>query len=241
MRRIGVAAALVSLLAAYGWAMADRADAAASVVRVMPMGDSITWGAADPSENGYRAVLKARLATAGVTIDFVGSQASGRGDSQHEGHRGFTIGQLQAGAAGWVRTYRPDVVLLLAGTNDIARRVGVGGEGARLELLIRTIKAARPGVRVIVSSIPQMAVFDTARITSWSAYRGAVKLAAVHTGSGYASGDLAVLRAQLAAGDALHPSVCGYQRLAFTWYLGWTTAFPAPVGRVWESGPLPTC
>lgn len=101
---------------------------AAGVVRIMPLGDSITrgGGAGDttPPELrvGYRQSLQAKLAADGFTVDFVGSEQSGPSvmDRDHEGHAGWTTSQILAGLPSWLDAAQPDVVLLLIGANDLA-------------------------------------------------------------------------------------------------------------------------
>ncbi|HEX5742185.1 MAG TPA: SGNH/GDSL hydrolase family protein [Pilimelia sp.] len=117
----------------------SRPADAATPVRIMPLGDSITWGTgASPTCHrtltctGYRAALRAKLAARGAAVDFVGDAATGAfGDPEHSGHPGWTIDQLHHGntrstataAAGavadWVRAADPDVILLHIGTNDL--------------------------------------------------------------------------------------------------------------------------
>ncbi len=214
--------------------------AAPRVLRVMPLGDSITFGLGDPHRNSYRAALKSRLAANGVAIDFVGSQRTGTfADSQHEGHGGWTIAQLSARAPGWVRAYKPDVVLVMAGTNDVARRDRVASAGGRLMVLVNSIRKARPGVKVIVATIPQMLVRDD-RVALWSSYKSQVMAATARLGAGFAPGHR-VYQRDLA--DALHPSPCGYAKMGWIWFYGWTTTFNPPPGRVWDAGmwPAPIC
>src|SRR5204863_464849 len=75
-------------------------------LRLMPLGDSITYGIGSSDGSGYRARLWDDLA--GNNVDFVGSQQSGRvPDPDNEGHSGWVIDQL----TGLVKTsppsYRP--------------------------------------------------------------------------------------------------------------------------------------
>src|SRR5947209_18768574 len=91
-------------------------------VKVMPLGDSITYGTGDPG--GYRIGLWQRLVAGGYKVDFVGSQSNGPaslGDHDHEGHPGWRIDQLDANIVGWLNTYQPHTVLLHIGTNDIGQ------------------------------------------------------------------------------------------------------------------------
>ncbi|EAW38598.1 GDSL-type esterase/lipase family protein [Lyngbya sp. PCC 8106] len=103
-----------------------------STVRIMPLGDSITRGQVGTSvpeevEEGYRLGLFNRLTDFGLSVDFVGSQSSGSEnlfDKDHQGHPGFTSRQLtrgqgdEPGVDGWIPAANPEVILLMAGTNN---------------------------------------------------------------------------------------------------------------------------
>src|SRR5689334_13802099 len=68
---------------------APQAAAAATPLRVMPLGDSITWGVGSPSGNSYRSFLANKLTAEGHTLDFVGSGRNGTmSDPDNEGHSG---------------------------------------------------------------------------------------------------------------------------------------------------------
>ncbi|MCJ7729780.1 MAG: GDSL-type esterase/lipase family protein [Sedimentisphaerales bacterium] len=96
---------------------------AAGVTRIMPLGDSITrgwWGSA--YSWGYRKPLYDSLTNGGYSFDFVGSGVDGNfPDPQHEGHDGWRTVQILSNVNGWLIAYRPDVVLLHIGTNDITQ------------------------------------------------------------------------------------------------------------------------
>ena len=58
-------------------------------LRVMPLGDSITWGVGSSTGNGYRGPLWSMLAADGHPLDFVGTVRDGSmSDSDNEGHSG---------------------------------------------------------------------------------------------------------------------------------------------------------
>jgi lysophospholipase L1-like esterase len=121
----------------------------------MPLGDSITLGV----NGGYRNGLWTRLTAAGRTIDYVGSQSDPYtvvADRDHEGHPGFTIGNIAASTDGWMQAYQPDYVLLMIGTNDVAWWCAESaGQVADLNAaLIDQILADLPGAWVVVASIP---------------------------------------------------------------------------------------
>jgi len=90
--------------------------------KIMPLGDSITYGIASLENGGYRGPLEDMLADAGVTINFVGSNPVGDlADPDNEGHGGWTISGIRQNVADWIRTEEPDVVMLIIGTNDTSR------------------------------------------------------------------------------------------------------------------------
>ncbi|GAA2348979.1 hypothetical protein [Dactylosporangium salmoneum] len=109
--RRALLAAAVGLLAAVP--AVPGTAAAATSVKIMPLGASITWGTASSTGNGYREELRRHLVDdAGVAVDFVGSQRSGTmADPDNEGHPGYRIDQVAAGADQWLAAARPDVVL----------------------------------------------------------------------------------------------------------------------------------
>jgi lysophospholipase L1-like esterase len=126
----------------------------APLLRIMPLGDSITYGVGSSDGGGYRAALALRLAAAGFRVDFVGSQVAGPlgADDDNEGHGGWTIAQIDGRIDGWLAAYRPDVVLLHIGTNDVHRKNLVGA-AARLGLLLDRIRRDAPATQVFVARI----------------------------------------------------------------------------------------
>src|SRR3954466_3982352 len=69
--------------------------AAPTPLRLMPLGDSITWGVGSPSGNSYRGFLGNKLTAEGHTLDFVGSGRNGTmSDPDNEGHSGWRIDQI---------------------------------------------------------------------------------------------------------------------------------------------------
>jgi lysophospholipase L1-like esterase len=189
----------------------------ARAVKVMPMGDSITWGQGSSTNSGYRGPLWLRLRNeAGYAPDFVGTQSSGTiGDANNEGHRGWQIDQLQANATTWITTYQPDVVLLHIGTNDMYRNYQVATAPDRLSSLIDQILAARPGIHVLVAKIvPSTNTDAQARINAYNAKIPAIVAAKgdhvrlVDT-TNLASTDLV---------DQVHPNDAGYAKMSDRWY-----------------------
>lgn len=139
--------------------------AAYKPLRILPFGDSITYGviasgsATDTESGGYRTILQERLASLGVTADMVGSLRSGPEgiDRDHEGRRGYTINQLDGIDSKVIGATRPDAILLMAGTNDSARDSSTTMI-ADLRALIISITDRAPDAALFVASVPPVRV-----------------------------------------------------------------------------------
>jgi lysophospholipase L1-like esterase len=238
--------------------LASPAEAARRpVVRVMPLGDSITAGVGASWSAGYRVQLHSRLVAAGLRVDFVGSQLNGPigSDRHNEGHGGWTIDDLRRGVAGWLATARPDVVLLQAGTNDLLRGDRVETAPARLSALVADVQAwgrrARKPVKIFVAKLPgagtvsdvalapvdraayntRVTVFnaDVAKVVSTRRLGG--RAVAVYLADNSAIGGVLIF-------DAVHPNDVGYTVMAWDWYAAMRPVFglraqaaPVPVGK----------
>lgn len=140
-------------------------------VRVLPLGDSITFGCGSdaappdwyacctPLSGGYRAPLWAALNGSGVnaTIQMVGTQSNGPAwvpepQRAHEGHPGWTINEIAGLQAKWV-ALQPDVVLLMAGTNDVTQGHSNATMQADYAKLLASLRGTLPAARLVVASI----------------------------------------------------------------------------------------
>lgn len=129
----------------------------ASCASIMPLGDSITLG----PNGGYRNNLYTALQKKNCGVSYVGSQQDRYtrvADKNHEGHPGKTVGDIADEVKDWLGKYQPNIVLLMAGTNDVAWWTTQNGTqiGARHDALIDKIQAARPNAWILVASIPPM-------------------------------------------------------------------------------------
>ena len=158
-------------------------------VRYMALGDSITAGY--PGVGGYRTLLWQLLVQQdGDAIDFVGSQSGGPpelGDPDHEGHRGWCIdgpcgGHRERTVApkmqGLMRQYRPDIVSVHLGTNDLNKGADGVETARRMDRLLGSIYAVDPDVHVILVQIvpgevkpEQHAIYAGALVTVASRYQ----------------------------------------------------------------------
>lgn len=152
------------------WARDHGLEVAATDLRVMPLGDSITHGIGSSTESSYRADLWNQLTGDRHTVDFVGSARSGQlPDPDHEGHSGKLISEIAAQAKNTVPLYRPNVVALHAGTNDMDRNHQVSTAPDRLGALIDQVLADSPGVTVLVSTlVPTTNTAGQARISAFN-------------------------------------------------------------------------
>lgn len=250
-----------------------------SEIRLMPIGDSITEGWGSSNSSGARDEIQDSLGkvTLGELLktpdgallyesldkrDLVGQLQHGEGipDDDHEGWAGYTIGQIQDTVGGSVSDRRPNLVTLLAGTNDMVRDVDVGNAHHRLSRLIDDIYERSPGVTVVVGTLPPSR--DNAvqnRIDAYNAVIWTMLGRRIADGDHLVRVDLStVTRADL--DDVVHPNDAGYEKIADAFYAGIRTALdsgwvtePAPVdeqpeqctarrgyegkGRIWEGLP----
>jgi hypothetical protein len=189
-----------------------------SPIKVMPLGDSITYG--HPGTGGYRVELARLASEAGMSIDFVGTLHHGPPeltDKDHEGHGGWRIDELTPHIASWMAAGQPEIVLLHIGTNDVAEEYEMEQAPARLQALVQGICGARPGVRLIVASIGAR---DNPWnvLTDYNAAMPAVVDAARKDGckAQFLDMNRAVLMADLP--DKAHPNETGYSKMAESWF-----------------------
>lgn len=152
---LAAAAAILAACALATPAHATTTTSSTQSVRVMPLGDSITYGQGSCTGNGYRQPLAGLIAgQSRYSVDFVGSQQhGGMADPDHEGHPGYTIDQLRAGVDGWIKAAHPDVVLLDIGTNDMNQDIDQSHAADRATVLINQIFADQPGITIIMQGL----------------------------------------------------------------------------------------
>ena len=187
-------------------------------LRIMPLGDSITFGTPEPLYGGYRHALRDQLSKDGYRINFVGSQKSGAGvipDPGNEGHPGWTIAQIKKGidANGWLETHQPDIILLHIGTNDISRG-NAASAPAELSTLLSDILARLPQVRVIVA---QILPYRSGPEPGHQLYNGAIPGIVASKGPRVSVVDMQNILLKSDFADDLHPNASGYDKMARAW------------------------
>ncbi|RAK58132.1 Calx-beta domain-containing protein [Phenylobacterium deserti] len=210
--------------------MASIADGAVQYApRVMPLGDSITFGVQYETAGGYRGPLWDLTVAGDLAINFVGSVVAGNiGDPDNEGHPGWTIDQMDANVAAWISAAKPDVMLLIAGTNNtkgnpLPTATQILG---KLSRLIDDIAAQPNAPTLFVGPIPPMTADQPAtRIALAQAYNAMIpdliaqKRAAGVDVTFVDMSDLTPADITAPPHDpGLHPNASGYQKIAADWY-----------------------
>jgi hypothetical protein len=201
--------------------------------KILPLGDSITWGI--QYDGAYRVELFNRAVAAGQKITFTGSLSNGPDNvagmpfpKNNEGHSGWTIAQV----TGLVPTPAfgtvPHVVLLMIGTNDIYASSGQSTMPDRLGALIDKIVVAAPDALLVVAKITPLsnmswnqtiATYNNAipGILQPRAAAGKhVMLADMNTG----------FTSSMLSSDAIDPNKSGYDFMAGVWYTAISIVLP---------------
>ena len=158
----------------YEYARVDHIElVGVETVNIMPLGDSITEGISE-SENssaqnqgGYRAPLWESISQLNINPDFVGSLTHGPQDfdRDHNGYSGERINYLAGddwssrggnpgGLTASLAEEQPDIILLMAGTNNVTANQSVNKMANDLGNLINRITTLSPDTTLLVSSIP---------------------------------------------------------------------------------------
>ena len=228
MRKRLIFGVLVTLLTTVGaLAISPQVASAATPVRIMPLGDSITG-----SPGCWRALLWNKLQSNGYTnIDFVGTQ-SGQGcsvsyDSDGEGHGGYLVTDVanQNLLPGWLSATRPDIVLMHFGTNDVWNNIPAGTILAAYSTLVDQMRASNANMRILVAKIiplaptqyscpecPSRVVTLDNAIPAWASGKStsASPITVVDQWSGFNSGSDTI--------DGVHPNDSGNVKMSNTWY-----------------------
>ncbi len=134
-------------------ATGEAAEPSARVVRIMPVGDSITEGGS--AFVNYRYPLLKKLTDAGYRVEYVGSRESDSpaGKLRHEGYGGKNAEFLATAAVKSFRQFPADIVLLHCGHNHFVDEKPVPGIVAAVETMIAAFRTANPRVVVLLAQV----------------------------------------------------------------------------------------
>ena len=160
-----------------------------SSISILPLGDSLTWGysLSGDTPGGYRDPLYSLLLGANINTTYLGvangnpsTQLSNKGETASDGFNGYTISQIDQNLSannqptnnsvsnmggfwltGGATTPSPNIILLMAGTNDIAlsnssltaQQIATQVT-SNLQTLINDVHAADPKALLLVASPP---------------------------------------------------------------------------------------
>lgn len=204
-------------------------------LRIQPLGDSITWGYRSSDGNGYRQDLLNMLS--GNPVQYVGSQRSGNmADSFNEGHPGAVISEI-ADYAKLSLPDRPNIILLMAGTNDCNKPEDPAGAPARLASLIDKCIAACPDAVIIVAQLTPIAgAASQANVEKFNAAVPGLVATRASQGAHILTVDMSAFVTVGQLDDGLHPNDAGYANMATAWF----GALQKAASNGWISPPVST-
>jgi len=196
------------------------------VMRILPVGDSITCGISSPANvpGGYRTLLALLLGNIGYSVTFTGLLNVNNPPAVtawHEGHSGAEIGGVDYCMQGvFDTTDDPDVILLLLGTNDYNNGKGSGAIN-RLDLMITHLATNRPNARIIVANLllrTDNATLDSQITSTFNPQVPGIVAAHAALGQQVYFTDLrSAVPASGLSGDGIHPNASGYASMAAKW------------------------
>jgi len=191
-------------------------------------------GTNDRNSGGYRTELWNKFVADGLKVEFVGSRSSGPdslSNRAHEGHSSWTIKKIFGSVNEWLNTYRPDIVLLMIGTNDTMRNP-LKAMIEELSALIDQITSHSPHMQILVASIPPIHPTAKPAIRSLRAIYFNTAIPII-VNSKIAQGqkvDFVDMRSltvndltsslSLDLDNGLHPNAQGYRKIANFWHDG---------------------
>ncbi|KAK7028780.1 FG-GAP repeat domain-containing protein [Favolaschia claudopus] len=225
---------------------ASQAGFAGKSCRIMPLGGasefklpifptntnaaqtaSVTYGKGSTDGNGYRGTLYNLLLADGNDVDMVGSQKGGNmSDPDNEGYNGLIITEIDAKGNTAMPIYQPNIVAIVAGTNDMKRDIDVADAPNRLKNLIQDVLDASSETVVVVSTLhPNADPPSEERILAFNAALPDLVQSFVDAGKPVILVDS---HAVIAVGDLVdgtHPNDAGYARMGKAFYDGIQEAY----------------
>jgi lysophospholipase L1-like esterase len=199
---------------------------AATIVKIMPLGDSITG-----SPGCWRALLWNNLQNTGYTnINFVGTLNNSTScgvsfDGDNEGHGGYLATNIanQNLLPGWLSATNPDIVMMHLGTNDVWNNIAPTTILAAYSTLVNQMRANNPHMRILVAQITPMnpsgcsacaqrVINLNAVIPGWASSMSTAQspITVVNQWTGYNDSTDTI--------DGVHPNASGNAKIAAKWY-----------------------
>lgn len=201
---------------------ANQAKVFSGTVKILPLGDSITWGYQEQTSiGGYRGPLYSLLTNKGWTVDFMGPGSAGPAtlpDKDHAGYDGAKIFGIDSNIDPLIESYSPNLVLLMAGMNDVLQADDMANAPTRLQTLWNKFIAQVPGVRIFVGSVtpvdgvnhgltPTIVTFNNA-VSNLVLSLGSAQVTFIDIHSSITTNDIS---------DDIHPVASAYTNIANKW------------------------
>ena len=198
-------------------------------VRIMPLGDSITYDDAynpkpDAFKAAYRSFLWYKLENDHYQVDFVGSLNTGWEiqppfDGDNEGHPGWTSYNIAAHIYEYLSNHQADIVLLMAGANDWSE--SVSGINDILDQIDSYENNYQHHIQVILARIPNRRGHEEEWMSNFNINLQNLADRRIANGD-----DIHVIDLEYGAGldynndfqDRTHPNDSGYRKIANVWY-----------------------
>ncbi|KAH8679571.1 SGNH hydrolase-type esterase domain-containing protein [Tricladium varicosporioides] len=207
-----------------GCALAASVNSTSIPFRIMSVGASVTFGVGSTTGNSYRKDLEDLITADGGMVQYVGTKKNGNfADNAVEATSGFVIAQIGAATRAAAPKFKPNLVLIDAGTNNCNGGGTIPDAGANVTSLINDIYRLSPGATVILTTVlvNSVAAQDACRVDINKQY---TTLASTLQATGAKlvlvdmRGPAGPLVTDLA--DGRHPNDVGYQKMANVWFQG---------------------
>lgn len=199
-------------------------------ISIMPFGDSITSGfhGTVETKGSYRLELERTFTALGADFDFVGEfefSRSGLIDSDMQAVAGYQIEQMTAEFGPSVANLKPDIILIVAGTNNHWDPPVPDEHFRRYDDLVTMIRSNSPESHVVFSTLPKFGCCRPEWSESFVDVRNLVRIPALNdamreVAANYEHVDVVDLfsifdvRTDLVIGDYVHPNKSGQKKLS---------------------------
>jgi len=207
--------------------------------KIMPLGDSITFDwfygdtRPDSLRTGYRSHLWWKLEEKGYKMNFVGSRSTGAAispsfDGNNEGYAGWTVFQVALNISNWLRENPPDTILLHIGTNNPVNGFTYDQSVNDVNYILDRVddfeRERGVKIKVILARILKCQKHP-GWMEEFNRRLGIMAQHRIDTGD-----NLVVVDMENGAGinystdirDGIHPTNCGYEKMANVWYTALT-------------------
>ncbi|KAI1765641.1 carbohydrate esterase family 3 protein [Hypoxylon sp. FL1150] len=190
-------------------------------LRILPLGASIVWGLESSDGNGFRLPLRSQLRYEGYNVNMVGTLSHGTmKDNDVEATPGYVITQIHTSAESCY-AYKPNVVVINAGTNDCVDDVDTANAYIRLQSMIEDLWTNIGNDTVIIMSTILINAVESINTCSTAVnedYRSLVSSLQADGRPIYLTEFDDWITIDDIGSDGTHPTDTGYKRMAGAFY-----------------------